>query len=188
MVERAGMTRFVIPGGGRLLALLAFVGLFLACGSTNTSVVRAGPVKITARWVILPVVNNSETPQAGERVEAMLDTVLRKNGVSTLDKYPAPKEDDTHLVTSDRQRYEAALEWARNAKYDYAIGGSVEEWRYKSGLDAEPAIGVSMRILELSTGRVLWAATGTKTGGLSENTSATALKLLDAMMQELNPP
>lgn len=175
------------PSDMRFLVMLVFVALLASCGSTSTSVHRAGPIKMSgARWALLPMVNNSETPQAGERVEAMLDTLLRKNGVTSLDRYPPPKEDDTHLVTSDRQRYEAALEWARNAKYDYAVGGSVEEWRYKSGLDAEPAIGVSMRILELSTGRVLWAATGTKTGSASENTSATALKLLDSMVQELN--
>jgi hypothetical protein len=169
------------------MALLAFALLLVSCGSTNTTVHRTGPVRMTGRWALLPMVNNSETPQAGERVEAMLDTLLRKNGVAFLDRYPAPKEDDTHLVTSDRQRYEAALEWARTAKYDFAVGGSVEEWRYKSGLDAEPAIGVSMRVLEISTGKVLWAATGSKTGGASENTSATALKLLDSMVQELNP-
>ncbi len=169
------------------LLLLGAVLLMLGCGGgTTASYARRGPVKMSSRWVILPVANNSETPLAGERVEAMLDTVLRKGGVAQLDRYPPAKEDDTHLVTSDRQRYEAAFEWARNAKYDYAVAGSVEEWRYKSGLDGEPAIGLSLRVVEVATGRVLWAGTGTKTGGANENTSATALKLLDMMVQELN--
>jgi polysaccharide biosynthesis protein PelC len=171
----------------RLWAITAaIITLVAGCGSSKTTVVQAGPVRSTGRWVILPVVNNSETPQAGERLEAILDTVLRKGGVATLDRYPPPKEDDTHLVSSDRQRYEAALEWARTAKYEYAVGGSVEEWRYKSGLDAEPAIGITMRVLEVSTGKVLWAATGTRTGGGTQNTSATAVELLDSMIRELN--
>lgn len=168
-----------------LLVVLTFVS---GCGTTGTTVVRSGAVRSTGRWVILPVVNNSETPQAGERLEAILDTMLRKGGVATLDRYPPPKEDDTHLVSSDRQRYEAALEWARGAKYDYAVGGSVEEWRYKSGLDAEPAIGISMRVLEVNTGKVLWAATGTRTGGSNQNTSATAVELVDTMMRQLGQP
>ena len=42
-----------------------------------------------------------------------------------------------------------------------------------------------MRVLELQTGKVLWAATGTKMGGASDNTSAVALKLLDTMIHEL---
>jgi hypothetical protein len=135
---------------------------------------------------MLPVQNHSETPQAGERVEAILETLLRKQGVGQLDSYPPAKEDDTHLLTSDRQRFEAALEWAKTGKYDYAVTGSVEEWRYKSGLDGEPAIGVSMRVLELSTGKVLWVGTGTQTGSPAENASGTALRLLDNLVQQLS--
>lgn len=179
---------------GGLLAVAVAVGVMTiaataaGCGGTLTSVHRNGTVRTNAKWTILPVQNHSETPQAGERVEAILDTLLRKEGVLALDKYPAPKDDDTHLVTSDRQRYEAALEWARTAKYDFAVTGSVEEWRYKSGIDAEPAIGVSMRVIDVANNRVVWAATGTKTGGSNDNTSATALKLLDAMLKELANP
>lgn len=171
-----------------VLVVSAFALLASGCSNTVTSIHRGGAVRTNAKWAILPVQNHSETPQAGERVEAFLDTLLRKEGISVLDKYPAPKDDDTHLVTSDRQRYEAALEWARTAKYDYAVTGSVEEWRYKSGVDGEPAIGVSMRVLDVANNKVVWAATGTKTGSSSENTSATALKLLDVMLRELQPP
>jgi len=155
------------------------------CGGPVTSVHRSGEVKSGSRWALLPVQNHSETPQAGERVEAILETLLRKGGVSQLDHYPAPKEGEAHLFTSDRQRYEAALDWARGSKYDYAVTGSVEEWRYKSGLDGEPAIGISMRVLELSTGKVVWAATGTQTGSGTENASGTALRLLDRLVHDL---
>lgn len=172
-----------------LIFVFLVAALVSACGGTMaTTTVRAGTVRSAGRWVVLPVINNSETPQAGERLEAMLDTLLRKGGIASLDRYPPAKEDDTHLVSSDRQRYEAALEWARTAKYDYAVSGSVEEWRYKSGLDAEPAIGMSMRVVEVATGKVLWAGTGTKTGGSSQNTSATAVELLASMVRELFQP
>lgn len=168
----------------RALALAALV-VGVGCGGPVTSVHRAGEVKTGSRWALLPVQNHSETPQAGERVEAILETLLRKRGVSQLDHYPAPKESDAQLFTSDRQRYEAALDWARGGKYDYAVTGSVEEWRYKSGLDGEPAIGISMRVVELSTGKVVWAATGTQTGSGTENASGTALRLLDRLVHDL---
>ncbi|HVH44259.1 MAG TPA: hypothetical protein VM925_18030 [Labilithrix sp.] len=167
-----------------VLTIIA-VTLIGGCGGAMTSVHRSGEVKPSARWAILPVENHSEAPQAGERVEAILETLLRKGGVWQLDRYPSPKEGDVHLFASDRQRYEAALEWARGSKYDYAVTGSVEEWRYKSGLDGEPAIGVSMRVVELASGRVVWAATGTQTGTGTENASGTALRLLDRLVNEL---
>ena len=169
-------------------ALTLLVLCMLGCGGPVTSVHRSGVVKPASKWALLPVLNHSETPQAGERVEAMLETLLRKGGVVQLEHYPSPKEADANLFASDRQRYDAALAWARGSKYDYAVTGSVEEWRYKSGLDGEPAIGVSMRVVELSTGRVVWAATGTQTGSSAENASGTALRLLDRLVHELNEP
>ena len=166
------------------VAFLA-LGLAMGCGGPVTSVHRNGEMKTGTRWALLPVQNHSETPQAGERVEAILETLLRKGGVTQLDHYPAPKEGDAQLFASDRQRYEAALDWARGSKYDYAVTGSVEEWRYKSGLDGEPAIGISMRVVEPATGKVVWAATGTQTGSAAENASGTALKLLDRLVHDL---
>lgn len=180
--------RFALQALVLALVLVLSSTLVSACGGASaTTVHRAGPTKVSARWVILPVENHSETPQAGERVEAMVETLLRKGGVGTLEKYPPQKDDDTHLLTSDRQRYESALEWARGAKYDYAVTGSVEEWRYKSGIDAEPAVGVSMRVLELATGRVLWVGTGSRTGSGAESTSLTAMKLLEDLVREIAP-
>jgi hypothetical protein len=171
-----------------LVLLLLTLGLASCTGPTATSIHRAGQARLNARWVVLPIENHSETPQAGERVEAMLDTLLRKDGVVALEKYPPQKDDDTHLLTSDRQRYETALAWAKEAKYEFAVTGSVEEWRYKSGIDAEPAIGVSIRVLDLTTGKVIWVGTGSKTGAANDNTTLTALKLLDEMMRELASP
>lgn len=169
-----------------LVVMFGLAALVMSsCAGPTATIHRAGTVRKGAKWALLPVQNHSETPQAGERVEAILETLLRRGGVTQLDPYPAPKEDDTHFLTSDRQRFEAALEWARGNKYDYAVTGSVEEWRYKSGLDGEPAVGLTMRVLDLSSGRVIWAGTGTQTGTSAENASGTALKLLDAMVKEL---
>lgn len=173
-----------------VLRSIAVVALSLfcvsACGSTVTSVQAAAPLRVSARWVMLPVANYSEAPQAGERVEEMLETVLRKAGVDSLGHYPPPKEDETHLVMSDRQRYEEARAWAKTQPFDYGVTGSVEEWRYKSGLDGDPAVGVSVRVVDMRTDRVVWSASGTKTGGGGNNASGTALELLTALLNNMS--
>jgi hypothetical protein len=156
-----------------------------ACSSTMTSVQQGASLRARARWVMLPVANFSETPQAGERIESMLETLLRKDGIVSLDRYPAIKDDDTHLMVGDRQRYEESLSWARQQRFDYAVSGSVEEWRYKSGIEGEPAVGVTVRITDLKTDRVLWSGSGTRTGTGGENTSGTALRILAALLSEM---
>ncbi|HEY4016938.1 MAG TPA: hypothetical protein VGM06_26580 [Polyangiaceae bacterium] len=156
-----------------------------ACTSTVENVSMTTPLKSTARWALLPVSNFAETPQAGERVEALLDTVVRRRGVASIEQYPPLKEDDTHLLVSDRQRYQESLSWARDQHFDYALGGSVEEWRYKGGLDGEPAVGVSVQVVEVATNRIVWSASGTRTGSGSDNLSGTALELLDTLIHDL---
>ncbi len=170
----------------RSLRLAFHVLLLSACASTVKSVHRTVPLNVAARWVMLPVANYAEAPQAGERVEALLETVLHGEGVATLDRYPPIKEDDTHLIMSDRQRYEESLAWARGQHYDYAVTGSVEEWRYKSGLDGDPAVGLTIRVIQPGTNRVLWSASGTRTGGGAGNVSGTALELLGILLDDLS--
>ena len=41
----------------------------------------------------------------------------------------------------ERRRAELALRWAKDKGFLYGVTGSVEEWRYRNGLDGEPAVG-----------------------------------------------
>jgi hypothetical protein len=168
----------------RPLSLFALLAL-TSCSFTVTRVHGEGPLNARARWVILPVINYAETAQAGERVEALLDTILRRDGLSTLDRYPPAKDDEAQLMTGDRRRYEESLAWAHSQRFDYAVAGSVEEWRYKSGTDGEPAIGVSLTVVNLSTNRTVWSASGSRVGTSSENASGTALVLLSELLNQM---
>ncbi len=176
-----------------LLTFLALAGTSIALGAgCGGSVVmkvqksKATQPRTQARWVVLPFANHSDTPQAGDRVEALIATILRSHGVAEVGGYPVPKTDEVLTLSSDHARVEEALAWARGAKYDYGVTGSVEEWRYKSGLEAEPAVGITVRVIELSSGRVVWSASGTKTGKAADNASGTALTLVDALVENLD--
>ena len=80
---------------------------------------------------------------------------------------------------------EKALAWARGNGLRYGLTGSVDEWRYKVGVDGEPAVGVSLQLLDITTGAVVWTATGSKSGWSREALSAVAHKLLDELSRPL---
>ena len=168
------------------LVLASLAAFAPACASTITRVSGATPVRASAHWVLLPAANFADSPQAGERVEALLETVLRRRGIGSLDHYPPLKEDDAHLVMSDRERLNESLAWAKTQRFDYGVAASVEEWRYKSGLDGEPAVGVTVQVLDLATSRVLWTGSGTRTGAGGDNASGAALELLATLLDGLN--
>jgi hypothetical protein len=169
------------------------LGLGLALAGTGAAGCASSILRIhtntrldaRARWVILPVANYAETAQAGERVEALIDTVLRIDGVRSLDRYPALKDDEAHLLVGERGRYEESLAWARANHYDYAVSGSVEEWRYKVGNDAEPAIGLTVTVTDLASNETLWSGSGARVGRSVDNASGVALVLVSSLLDEV---
>jgi len=59
----------------------------------------------------------------------------------------------------------------------------VEEWRYKVGVDGEPAAGVTLQILDVATGDILWSGSGGQSGWSREALSAVAQKLIRKLLQ-----
>ena len=115
---------------------LALTVLFVAGCSSFTSETSPNLPR-NAQWGIVPMVNYSQTPQAGERSEQILLSVLSSHGLQPR-VYPASTEGEQALM-DDNERLAGALDWAREQKLDYVVTGSVEEWQYKNGLDGEPA-------------------------------------------------
>ena len=75
-------------------------------------------------------------------------------------------------------RIEEAMVWARQQKYDFALTGSVEEWRYKVGVDGEPAVGIAVSIIDVPTGETLWSGVGAKAGWSRDSLAAVAQQLM----------
>jgi TolB-like protein len=168
-----------------ILSGLAAV-LLSSCSSLNSYSADPQALDHRARWALLPIVNNTDTPQAGLSAEAMLEHVLLSRGIDNLTRYPANLSRDSLFEPTERKASEEALKWAREQGFRYALTGSVEEWRYKVGIDGEPAVGVSLRVLDISTGKVLWSATGAKSGWSREALSSVAQSLIVKLLGTLN--
>lgn len=163
----------------RLGATLSLLLALVACSVTRTT--EMTPLPRDARWVMLPIVNQSATPQAGQRAEAVTATLLRAEGLR-LGEYPSePDEGEFPLLQEDR-RLDKAKQWARRAGYRYGVTGTVTEWRYKSGLDGEPAVGVTLKIVDLQSDEVLWSATGARSGWGRESLAGTGHKTIAALI------
>jgi len=156
-----------------LLAALAVFGCATAdSGGTGPAIER------NAKWVMLPVLNHTEVPQAGLRAEAITEALLRAHGVADLTRYPATMNTDTLLQPSERKVFDEADKWARTQGARYAVYGAVDEWRYKVGIDGEPAVGVALHIMDLQSNAVVWSGVGGKSGWSRESLSGVAQKLI----------
>ncbi|MBO3276565.1 penicillin-binding protein activator LpoB [Pseudomonas schmalbachii] len=165
----------------RCLTFAAIALVMAGCSSFTSE--RGSALPRDAEWGLLPVLNYSQAPQAGERVEQILLSVLAEDGVRPW-VYPELSQSDP-LLLDDRVRQNQALDWARQQKLAYVVTGSVEEWQYKNGLDGEPAVGVSLQVLETSSGKLLWSRSGARAGWSRETLAGTAQTVLRDLVRDL---
>ena len=166
----------------RCLALVAVTLLATGCSSFTRE--GAETLPRDAQWGLLPLINYSQAPQAGERSEQILLSVLAEKGLRPR-LYPAVTQSDLPLL-DDSERFNQALEWARQENLDYVVKGSVEEWQYKSGLDGEPAVGISLQVIEPNSGRVVWSSSGARAGWSRESLAGTAQTVLRKLVGDLS--
>jgi len=161
-------------------AFVASVALFSGCAVIDHSA-PSGADK-SAQWVLLPFGNATETPFAGQRAEAVTENLLRSLGVTRVQRYPASLQNDTLFESGKPKDAARALEWAKEQGARYAVTGTVDEWRYKVGVDGEPAVGVALQIVEVDSGRVLWSGVGGKSGWSRESLSGVAQELIKSLL------
>lgn len=136
-----------------------------------------------ASMVVLPTINNTETPLAGERMDDLANSLLPILGLSTVIRIPA--EDTARLPDGsphDRWHQEQALIWSKQQHVRYALAISLMEWRYKVGLDGEPAVGMNVAILDVDSGHVLWSGSAARSGWGRQAVSSLALDELRSLL------
>lgn len=138
-----------------------------------------------AAWVLLPLDNYSQTRQASERAESILTTLLRSHGITQLSLAPDNAPADALPFQDNPQRYRQALAWAQSRGAEFGVTGTIEEWRYKSGLDGEPAAGISLRVIDIRSGEILWSASAARSGWSRESLSGNAQKVLSKLVNQL---
>ncbi len=138
-----------------------------------------------ARWVLLPFANATETPLASQRAEAVATGLAQSLGLAEIAHYPQNLQDDNLFEAGQGRAQDQALNWAHEQKARYALTGTVQEWRYKVGVDGEPAVGVALQVIDLNDGRIVWSSVGARAGWSRESLAAVAQKLITGMLEPL---
>lgn len=160
----------------------------LALGACSSIRQTAAPaLGVQDSIAVVPMVNYTETPAAGGNAAAIAAGVLRTNGWSDVRIAPADESSSAMFDTAQRENGEKKLAWAREQHVKYVLSGAVEEWRYKTGVDGEPVAGVTLELIDTASGRVVWSATGTRTGWSRSSLSGVASTLIGGLLSPLRP-
>lgn len=164
------------------VSTLALVSALAGCSTMDRS--SSPTLERNASWVVLPFENHTETPMAGNRAEAIATTILQTKSVGSVKRYSASTGSTDALFASadTTANGDTAMRWAKEQGAAYALTGAVDEWRYKVGVDGEPAVGVALRIIDVNTGATVWSGAGGKSGWSREALSAVGQKLIRSLL------
>jgi len=115
--------------------------------------------------------NYTDTPRAGMRAANILEGILVSRGYKVVshiyDKVPSIKK---------------AKKIAKKDKSKYFMYGGVSEWRYKTGIDGEPAVSLQLTLYKTKKAKKVWSATGANSDWGNGSIGETAQDLIEEMM------
>lgn len=148
-----------------LLAIL--VVLVAGCARSNrTEYFSPQVLSIQRTAAVLPLVNLTPQPQAGRIAgDILAGELYGVQGLRFVERTAMQQalragEDDLEHVMD----VSAAQTLGRKLGVQAVIYGSVTEFAYRRGLDQNPVVGLTVRMLDVESGTVLWAATVSRTG------------------------
>ena len=115
--------------------------------------------------------NYTDTPRAGMRASNILEGVLLSKGY-----------DITSHITQKLPSMKKAKKIAKEDGSKYFIYGGVSEWRYKTGIDGEPAVSMQISLYKTKNSKLVWTATGSDSDWGNASVGTTAQDLILDMM------
>jgi hypothetical protein len=131
------------------------------------------PIKVEP-YAVLPFENYTETPYAGYRVASILEGVLASKGYNLIPRVWSIKEREPTEEEIEKLKESAVKNGAR-----YIVYGSVNEFRYKTGLDGEPAVSITVFIYDARENKVVRNVTVSGSGWVHESLGTLTQKLLN---------
>lgn len=165
------------------IAAVAAAAWSLAGCAVQSLPPRAALIGASDTLAVLPLQNATEVVHADRRAHAILLSLLQQRGLKTV-TYPQ-RTPDNPLEATQTPSLQDALQWARREGARWAMSGTVTEWRYKSGVDGEPAVGITLTLIDVRSGEAVWSATGGRTGWGYQALAAVGQAQIDDLLRGL---
>lgn len=164
--------------------ILAATAAILVAGCSSTSLIathkKLPPIyvdfnathQIKSNMISLFRLHNyTDTPRAGLRAANIAEGVLLAKGYNVI----------SHL-SKNRYTLKEAINEADKDDAKYCLIGGVSEWRYKTGIDGEPAVSLQLSLYEVENEKLVWSATGADSDWGNSSIGTTAQNLIETML------
>jgi hypothetical protein len=161
------------------LACVLCLGVIIG-GGCSRSLYQGGPMPSVAepgaRVLIVPFKNATNDENAGIALEQITASALIARGARALQasQPDGSEKPDTGLPTN---RSDAASVMANEVSAHFVLFGVVHEHRYKTDLDGDPAVGLTLRLVDPETQATVWQGTGSDVGLLRASLTSVSQKV-----------
>ncbi len=134
------------------------------------------------RLLLPPFINATDDEHAGQALTQMTGSALKEAGIPLYQT-----EDLYHLVTSaaedERPTSQTAL--AQSVDATHILIGTVHEYRYKTDLDGDPAVGITLRLVDANTGETVWQGSSGNVGYAFASLTSAAQKAVRTLVRDI---
>jgi hypothetical protein len=166
----------------RKLPLLALLLLLPGCTTTvrdgSKTPINEGKFSL----VMPPFLNATDNEHAGQALTQLTGSTLLEQGI------PLFQTEDILNKTADDTAPKLDVRYQQIAltnKATYLLMGTVHEYRYKSDLSAHPAVGITLRLVNVEDGRTLWQGSSSKVGRVYSSLTSTAQKTVRDLVSKV---
>ena len=159
-----------------ILAVILLTGCASSVYNARTYVCSCSDGKVG----LLILRNSTEVPFAGMRATGILKGVLEDRDFSVA-LIPTGSAGDEYPIGRTR----AFIEKASEEGIQLLFVGQVNEWRYKTGIDGEPAVSLYLALIDTNNGRVVWSGTGAKSGWGHQSIGTVAQQVMGRLLVAL---
>jgi len=155
---------------------ILFFLLFILVGCNKAQISSTKTISLvdkSQKVAIYALKNYTDTPRAGMRASNIIEGVLLSNGYHISNRISSK---------TDQITLKEKIEDAKEHKIRYIIIGGVSEWRYKTGIDGEPAISLQFKIIDIDTKDIIWSAIGSDSSWGNDSIGTVAQNLISSMI------
>lgn len=158
-----------------LLVFVVTIYVFVGC----STIINKKSVQLSTdkKYAICSFWNYTETPMAGDRASSIVESVLSKESIR-IESLGGDMGD----IKSRQKFLSDKKDEAKRLGAEYLITGDVQEWRYKTGIDGEPVVSYSIRIIDLRDGRTIFNSVGAKSGWGHKSIGVVAQEIADELI------
>jgi PBP1b-binding outer membrane lipoprotein LpoB len=160
-----------------LLLILIISGCSSAGPNRGQRPLNEGPFTV----MMPPFVNATDNEHAGQALTQLTGSALLERRIPLYQTEEVLTKTDEDSPGKEG-RY---VQIARDSKATYLLVGTVHEYRYKSDLNANPAVGVTLRLVNVQNGRTVWQGSSSKVGHAFSSLTSTAQKAVQDLVRQI---